>query len=500
MSPHVIADVAALVGPRWLATKSVWYTILVPPLDRSNSPRALRSGRSAPGGTGNGRARGDRGLLPPGIVTLRIRTRNSGIDRDRLKVRLPSRSPLREPRESRLPMKERSRSIPSLPIVDAHHHLYDRPNLRYLFDELSRSASGHNVVGRFRSGRAMYRDRVRKPCALSVKTNSPKALRTRARPIPSANACFRGNCLPRRFDVGRKRRRGSRGTRPRRRRPSSGDLRVFDTSPPGCRPGMLNSAYPTTPDMLDDARFRAGFATLANTAPGSTYGFIPSNLPPDVLGKFVSPYPDRRRSLSGRLGRQGLCGSSCRSLRRVVQGVTPNWRLATTSRQLGGLGMPISVSPLRNLEGGLVLSNCTRPGDHGWRRYRDFRNLAMHVREQLSRRQGEPHLRHRLERDETACGRGDRDRTGRSLLADRCEILPTGNVRSRRHRSGGTLVVMTEQGYQEIHKCPRLGRHFPAARVNRVKGGVELGRTYFVVRQESTRSPFLTASGPSTPA
>ncbi len=36
---------------------------------------------------------------------------------------------------------------PGLPIVDAHHHLYERPNLRYLFEDyLADAGAGHNVV------------------------------------------------------------------------------------------------------------------------------------------------------------------------------------------------------------------------------------------------------------------------------------------------------------------------------------------------------------------
>ena len=35
---------------------------------------------------------------------------------------------------------------PALPIVDAHHHLWERPSGRYLLDDLrSDLASGHNV-------------------------------------------------------------------------------------------------------------------------------------------------------------------------------------------------------------------------------------------------------------------------------------------------------------------------------------------------------------------
>lgn len=37
---------------------------------------------------------------------------------------------------------------PELPIIDAHHHLWDRPGARYLFDQfLADVSSGHNIVG-----------------------------------------------------------------------------------------------------------------------------------------------------------------------------------------------------------------------------------------------------------------------------------------------------------------------------------------------------------------
>lgn len=36
---------------------------------------------------------------------------------------------------------------PGLPIIDAHHHLYDRPSMRYMFEEfLSDAGAGHNIV------------------------------------------------------------------------------------------------------------------------------------------------------------------------------------------------------------------------------------------------------------------------------------------------------------------------------------------------------------------
>src|SRR5215470_9817244 len=48
---------------------------------------------------------------------------------------------------------------PDLPIVDAHHHLWDRPGWRYLLDELlADTNSGHNIVATvFVQARAMYR-------------------------------------------------------------------------------------------------------------------------------------------------------------------------------------------------------------------------------------------------------------------------------------------------------------------------------------------------------
>ena len=36
---------------------------------------------------------------------------------------------------------------PELPIIDTHHHLWDRPDHRYLLDELLADlATGHNIV------------------------------------------------------------------------------------------------------------------------------------------------------------------------------------------------------------------------------------------------------------------------------------------------------------------------------------------------------------------
>src|SRR6478735_8233417 len=48
---------------------------------------------------------------------------------------------------------------PDLPIIDPHHHLWDRPGWRYLLDDLLTDIdSGHNIVATvFVQARAMYR-------------------------------------------------------------------------------------------------------------------------------------------------------------------------------------------------------------------------------------------------------------------------------------------------------------------------------------------------------
>ncbi|MGA8550258.1 MAG: amidohydrolase, partial [Stellaceae bacterium] len=48
---------------------------------------------------------------------------------------------------------------PDLPIVDPHHHMWDRPGNRYLFqDLLADTGSGHNIAATcFEECREMYR-------------------------------------------------------------------------------------------------------------------------------------------------------------------------------------------------------------------------------------------------------------------------------------------------------------------------------------------------------
>ena len=127
---------------------------------------------------------------------------------------------------------------PELPIVDAHHHLWDRPGWRYLLDEFLADikASGHNIVATvFMQCQAMYR------------ASGDAALRPWAKPNSST-------ALPRRQQVGLTVRRASVrallatrifGSGPRWRRcskltfgPAAVASAAFATSSSGMRTGV----------------------------------------------------------------------------------------------------------------------------------------------------------------------------------------------------------------------------------------------------------------------
>jgi predicted TIM-barrel fold metal-dependent hydrolase len=154
-------------------------------------------------------------------------------------------------------------------IVDPHHHLFDRPGWRYLLDELLADLrTGHDVRATvFVQARAMLRQdgpEAMKPVGETEFANGVAAMcasggygRVRAcagivsfadlrlgdavRPVLEAHVGAGGGPL-------------SAGGRLRGIR----HIAAWDPDP-----GTLNSAYPTSEDMLDSAAFRAGFAHLA---------------------------------------------------------------------------------------------------------------------------------------------------------------------------------------------------------------------------------------------
>ena len=71
----------------------------------------------------------------------------------------PASSPYLPVRDDWLARRTEAILEPELPIVDPHHHLWDRPGWRYLLDELLADLnSGHNIVATvFVQCRSMHR-------------------------------------------------------------------------------------------------------------------------------------------------------------------------------------------------------------------------------------------------------------------------------------------------------------------------------------------------------
>src|SRR3981081_4502021 len=64
-----------------------------------------------------------------------------------------------DPREDWLALRKEEVIDPKRPIVDPHHHLWDRGGLRYLIEEMTDDiASGHNIIAPvYVEARSMYR-------------------------------------------------------------------------------------------------------------------------------------------------------------------------------------------------------------------------------------------------------------------------------------------------------------------------------------------------------
>lgn len=154
-------------------------------------------------------------------------------------------------------------------IIDAHHHLFDRPGLRYLLDDiLADIGTGHDIRATVHvQARGMYRvsgPEEMRPIGETEFANGVAAmcesgiygdvrvcagivgyadlmLGEAVRPVLEAHIRAGGGNRP-----GEGRFRGIRHTA------------VWDPDP-----GIGNPAYPTTADMLDSDAFRGGFAQLA---------------------------------------------------------------------------------------------------------------------------------------------------------------------------------------------------------------------------------------------
>ncbi|MZR31569.1 amidohydrolase family protein [Sneathiella litorea] len=152
---------------------------------------------------------------------------------------------------------------PSQPIIDAHHHLYDRKELRYLLPDFQKDLkTGHNIRATvFVQARSMYRETgpehlrsvgetefavtVADQCACDteIKTSVCDAIVGYADLQLGKRVA---EVLEAHIDSGKGRFRGIR------------HIVAWDADK-----SLLNPAYPTSRDMMDSAKFRAGFSELA---------------------------------------------------------------------------------------------------------------------------------------------------------------------------------------------------------------------------------------------
>ena len=194
---------------------------------------------------------------------------------------------------------------PELPIIDAHHHLWDRRNWRYLFDEYVAdvSGSGHNVIASvFMQCQAMYRADGPTSTRVVGETEFVNGV---------AAMSASGNYGPRRLCAGIV---------------SHADLRLGDNVAPvleahvAAAPGrfrgirhitvwdadrsLMNPLSAGPPGLLRDSSFRVGFARLAPL--GLVFDVSPANTRAHRARASVSTNNDRTGSSWWDRGNRGL--------------------------------------------------------------------------------------------------------------------------------------------------------------------------------------------------
>ncbi len=226
---------------------------------------------------------------------------------------------------------------PDLPIIDAHHHLWDDHRPRYLFDELlADTRSGHNI-----------RATVFMECGAMYRTDGPEAMR----PVGEvefvngvAAVSASGNFGPARLCAGIV---------------GHADLRLGEALGPvldaleraggGRFCGIRQMAthdkevrvHPS-PGLLLDARFRDGFAELQRRGYSFDAWLYHPQLP--ELVDLMEGHPEARvvlNHIGGRIGigsyapRQAeVCAAWARDMQALAR--YPNFHV-----KLGGLGMPL---------------------------------------------------------------------------------------------------------------------------------------------------------------
>jgi L-fuconolactonase len=162
-------------------------------------------------------------------------------------------------REDWLDRRKEPTLEPELPIVDPHHHLWVRPNWRYMLDDfLADTRTGHNIVARvFVQANSMYRDSgpvEMRPVGETEFVNGMAAI------------CASGYCGKTRVAAGivgyADLRLGSRAEPVLAALMRAGGDRFRGVRFGTADNSLLNPNNPATPGLLGDKTFREGFAVL----------------------------------------------------------------------------------------------------------------------------------------------------------------------------------------------------------------------------------------------
>jgi L-fuconolactonase len=243
---------------------------------------------------------------------------------------------------------------PGLPVVDAHHHLYDRPGAKYLFEDmLADLRCGHDVRATvFVQCRGMVRaegPEAMKPVGETEFANGVAAmsasglygdLRMCAGIVGAADLRLGDAVRPvleAHIVAG-----GGRGGRFRG---------VRDTAAWDPDPSMVNPAYKTTEDMLAAPAFRAGFAHLAPLGLSFDAWLLFHQIP--RLTDLARAFPDTPIVLNHCGGILGIGGYAERRTEVFEQWRRNLSELAACPNvmvKLGGLGMKIYGFRFEELE------------------------------------------------------------------------------------------------------------------------------------------------------
>ena len=147
---------------------------------------------------------------------------------------------------------------PDLRIVDAHHHLYDRPGVRYLADELIADLErGHRVEATvYVQARTGYRTggpEAFRPVGETEYASEIARTRSRGFALCAAIVGFADLTA------------GASAQAVLEAHIAADPLRCRGVRQISCwdpDPSLVNPVYPAAPDMLSDTRFREGFAAL----------------------------------------------------------------------------------------------------------------------------------------------------------------------------------------------------------------------------------------------